>query len=332
MSPEKKFFNMRNVFAGVVLILLLIASFLTPITPYASQKNNTNNTQEYNDNSNQELISKNPFEEITIVGKSAFVWDVVKQKPLFEKDSDKVMPLASIAKTLSAVVSLELAPQNTEIRIEKEFLEAEGDSGLYVNERWALKDLIDFSLVVSSNDGFRAIASVIGAITFGTDDFYFGRQKFIEKVNQKAKNIGLEKTVIHDEAGLDQNENQSGAYSTAKETALLFEYILKNKPEILEATTKKETSFFSLNQINHTASNTNLIVKNVPGIIGAKTGFTDLAGGNLATVFDAGLGRPIIIVVLNSTINERFVDSEKLIEASRSFIIDEKKNAKYLKI
>lgn len=323
---------MRNVFAGVVLILLLIASFLTPITPDASQKNNTNNTQEYNDNSNQELISKNPFEEITIVGKSAFVWDVVKQKPLFEKDSDKVMPLASIAKTLSAVVSLELAPQNTEIRIEKEFLEAEGDSGLYVNERWALKDLIDFSLVVSSNDGFRAIASVIGAITFGTDDFYFGRQKFIEKVNQKAKNIGLEKTVIHDEAGLDQNENQSGAYSTAKETALLFEYILKNKPEILEATTKKETSFFSLNQINHTASNTNLIVKNVPGIIGAKTGFTDLAGGNLATVFDAGLGRPIIIVVLNSTINERFVDSEKLIEASRSFIIDEKKNTKYLKI
>ena len=48
-----------------------------------------------------------------------------------------------------------------------------------------------------------------------------------------------------------------------------------------------------------------------------KTGLTDLAGGNLAVVFDVGLAHPVVAVVLGSTESGRFVDMQKLVDAAR---------------
>jgi D-alanyl-D-alanine carboxypeptidase len=50
-------------------------------------------------------------------------------------------------------------------------------------------------------------------------------------------------------------------------------------------------------------------------LIASKTGYTDLAGGNLAVAFDAGVNRPIVIAVLGSSREERFSDVEKLASA-----------------
>ncbi len=330
MEQKTQFSKIKNITTGVLFAFLLTFSFIIPLQPQSISHSDNMTTQ--NRAEEKGVVSSIPnlenfFSDLVIAADSAFVWDMKNQRILFEKKANKVAPLASITKMIAAVITLELAPANTEIRIQREFLEAEGDSGLYVDERWLLKDLLDFSLVSSSNDGFRAIASVVGAISAGTDDPRKGRQKFIEKINQKAQELNLENTVVYDETGLDQNKSQSGAYSTAKETALFFQYILREHPEILEPTDNKELSFISLSNKHHTATNTNLIAKKVPGMIGAKTGYTDLAGGNLVTVFDSGLGQPIIIVVLGSSIEERFTDTEKLIGAARSFIIEEKNSS-----
>lgn len=48
----------------------------------------------------------------------------------------------------------------------------------------------------------------------------------------------------------------------------------------------------------------------------SKTGLTDLAGGNLAIAFDAGLGHPIVVVVLGSTEDGRLTDVENLVDAT----------------
>jgi D-alanyl-D-alanine carboxypeptidase len=48
----------------------------------------------------------------------------------------------------------------------------------------------------------------------------------------------------------------------------------------------------------------------------SKTGYTDLAGGNLAVVFDAGIGHPVAVVVLGSTKEERFTDVQRLVRAT----------------
>ena len=51
-------------------------------------------------------------------------------------------------------------------------------------------------------------------------------------------------------------------------------------------------------------------------MLASKTGFTDLAGGNLAVAFNAGLLRPVVVVVLGSTRDEREEDVQKLIHAT----------------
>ena len=260
------------------------------------------------------------FSELDITAKAIFVWDIKNQETLFELNSGELLPLASITKVLMAALSHELTPLNTEIRMEKEFMEAEGDSGLYVNERWTLKDLLDFSLITSSNDGAKAIASVVGTIKSGVEEYEQGRIEFVNQMNQKAKVWGLNEIVITNETGLDNDEFQSGAYGTAREIAFLFENLYKNSPEILESTALSELKLTSLSNIEHLAKNTNTIVDEIPGILASKTGFTTLAGGNLAVIFDAYIGRPIVVVVLGSTFEDRFSDVKKLVEATRSYI------------
>ena len=68
----------------------------------------------------------------------------------------------------------------------------------------------------------------------------------------------------------------------------------------------------------HEAFNTNELVGDIPNLLGSKTGFTDLAGGNLTIAFDAGFDRPIIITVLGSTREGRFDDVATLIAASQA--------------
>jgi D-alanyl-D-alanine carboxypeptidase len=259
----------------------------------------------------------NVFDDLDITAKSVIVWDIKDQKALFEHNADESMPLASITKTLMALTVHDLLPANTEVVIEKEFLEAEGDTGLYQKERWIAKDLIEFTLITSSNDGARALASTAGSITLGTDNYEAGREFFIKEMNRKAQDLGLESIVVTDESGLDIDDFRSGAYSSARDLTIFFEKLLKNNQDILTPTTLIKEEFTSLSGIKHEVENTNLILDKIPGIMASKTGFTDLAGGNLVVIFDNDLGKPIIIVVLGSNFQGRFDDVEKLVEAVR---------------
>lgn len=304
------------------MAILLAGSFILPIKPTATEmpKNQDTETQieaekiEWND----------PFEKIELIGKSAIVFDIKNNKTIFELHSDQVLPLASITKMLLAPVALDILPGETEILIKKEFLQPEGDNGLLVDERWLLKDLVAFSLTVSSNDGARAIASVAGAKNLNTEDYELGRVHFVSLMNKKAKEFGMLKTQIKNETGLDEDEKSSGAYSTAREISLMFEKLLLQYPKLIGETSTREAKFTSLNGILHEIKNTNLIVNSIPGIMFSKTGFTDLAGGNLAILFDPGIGRPIVAVILGSTIDGRFDDIKKLVEATRKHVLQEK--------
>jgi D-alanyl-D-alanine carboxypeptidase len=261
------------------------------------------------------------FKDVKISAKSAVVWDIKNQKVIYSHNPDLVLPLASITKVMMAVTANDLVPSYTIVPIKKEFLAEEGDSGLRVDENWRLKDLLDFSLITSSNDGSRAIASVAGAISSGSLSYDIGRKEFVNRMNEKAKKIGLDSMYFSNENGLDADVSLGGAYGNAYDVAKLFEYALKTSPNILESTKKSTSVFKSLDNIDHVANNTNYEINSVPGILASKTGYTTLAGGNLAIVFDEDLGRPLIISVLGSTINGRFSDVDTLIKASRTYLM-----------
>ncbi len=267
----------------------------------------------------EKIISTKMFDNLNLVAKAVYVYDVNAKKVIFEKNSDSQLPLASLTKLMTAITAMDMLPNDSKITIKKEFLAEEGDTGLLANESWKLKDLLDFSLVASSNDGARSIASVIGAFDLKTDDYDLGRKDFIEKMNIKAKELGLTQTYFINESGLDVNTSTSGGYGSAQDVGNLLKYILVTNQDILEATKYKNFSVDS-DTTEHMAKNTNSSVSNIPGLLASKTGYTDLAGGNLAVAFDPSVGKPIVIVVLGSTINGRFSDVKSLVDASLEYV------------
>lgn len=255
-------------------------------------------------------VSKDPFEDISIQAKAAIVWDARENTPLYSHNEITQLPLASLSKIMTVLIADEYLDEDSTITITPESLRAYGDEGLQKYDRWSYTDLRDFTLISSSNDGARALASAVMQRTSGSDSI-------TAIMSKKARDIGLDQTFFLNPSGLDIDENAvSGGYGSARDITLLVDYIIKNKPHILEATTQSKSEFQSQNGYIHTAKNTNDIINNIPFLIASKTGFTDLAGGNLTIAFDTDIGHPYIITVLGSTREGRFDDVMKLYDAT----------------
>jgi D-alanyl-D-alanine carboxypeptidase (penicillin-binding protein 5/6) len=264
-----------------------------------------------------ELIS--PYTDLDLKAKSVFVWDIKTHRILYGHNEHDKLPLASVTKMMMALVATELLPSDTTITISPVDLLEEGDNGLYAGEKWSLAHLLKFTLIASSNDGASAIAGVAGAsmITGATTSDPFRNKKlFIEKMNAKAHDIGLDNTRFSNESGLDIDSLTGGAYGSARDMGMLFEYVFKKHPELFTPTTYAKLDVSSENNIVHHVVNTNAGVEHIAGFIGSKTGYTDLAGGNLVVVVDIGIDHPIVIAVLGSTRDGRFTDVAKLIDAA----------------
>jgi serine-type D-Ala-D-Ala carboxypeptidase (penicillin-binding protein 5/6) len=127
-------------------------------------------------------------------------------------------------------------------------------------------------------------------------------------MNVRAEELKLASLHFKNATGLDLSPIEPGAVGSARDVSFLMAYMLKNFPDILEPTTLKNDRIYNKEGSFHEAENTNPIIDKIPHLLGSKTGYTDLAGGNLTIVFDAGFNHPIIITVLGSTYDDRFTD------------------------
>jgi D-alanyl-D-alanine carboxypeptidase len=121
------------------------------------------------------------------------------------------------------------------------------------------------------------------------------------------------------QTGLDVNEQMAGAYGSATDMAKLIAVTAEKYPDILEVTRYESVMLKALPKDDRWAENTDKIVEEIPGIIASKTGFTDLAGGNLAVVFDLGINHRVAIAVLGSSREGRFTDVKALLNATLSY-------------
>lgn len=242
-----------------------------------------------------------PFKDINLEAQAAYVFDMRTGKTLFSKNEEAQLPLASLTKVMTALIASEM-PDDTVVAFGKD-------------EKWNLKELLDYTLMVSSNNGASAIAGASGA-WLGVNQKEVGADVFVQKMNDEARALALSQTFFLNPNGLDVNDTLSGAYGSAKDMVNLFTYILRWKPALLEATTYESLQLQSESGVLHTARNTNILARTIPGLLASKTGYTDLAGGNLVIAFDVGPMHPVIIAVLGSSQDGRFTDVEKLIAAS----------------
>lgn len=252
-----------------------------------------------------------PLENINLIADAAFVLDVRTQRVLYSKSPDEVLPIASITKLMTALVAHELVTNDTPIVVPREAALQESRSGLIPGTRFTKQDLTNYAVIASSNDAAYSLATVIGA-TLNSERPY---QSFVESMNIKAEELGLTTLQFYNPTGLDESSSEAGAYGSARDVSFLMQYILTEYPEVLEPTRIGQTRVSSQSGESYDVENTNRILHTIPNLLASKTGFTDLAGGNLTIAFDAGFNRPVIITVLGSTFQGRFRDIETLVAA-----------------
>lgn len=248
--------------------------------------------------------------------KAAYVYDVSTGEVIFEKNGDQLLPLASITKLMTSMLSYELLEYSENGSINSRALQQSGSTGFSEGEVISLRNLNRLALISSSNDAAYAIAATVGS-TLGSSD---PAAQFVAGMNIRAEEIGLDSLLFKNPTGLDVSETEPGAVGSAKDVSLLLSYILKNYPEIVEPTQLSSARVYSESGGFHDVENTNEALYAIPNLVASKTGYTDLAGGNLTIAFDAGFGRTVIVTVLGSTRNERFSDALRIVNAVRSDI------------
>jgi D-alanyl-D-alanine carboxypeptidase len=246
-----------------------------------------------------------------IQAKAYYVYDLDENKVLFAKDEHEELPLASVTKLMSGLVIMNNLPASTIVNIRAVDLGYDGNGGkLVVGEKWNPQSLLNYSLIMSSNDGIMALARTL--------DAYEGQNASdtVALMNHEAEIIGLHNTIFMNPTGLDLSATTSGAYSSAYDVTMLLKTILRDDLMLVSHTTRTSEDFVSLSNIEHVTINTDASINEIPNLIASKTGYTDLAGGNLAIAYDAGFAHPIISVVLGSTEDGRFTDMEKLVHVT----------------
>lgn len=241
---------------------------------------------------------KKGIENLQIEANAISVYDITQNQKIYGKNDNIPLPLASLTKTMT-VISVLNDNYNGDAIISSNALNQIGDYGLYLNEKWKITDLAKFSLILSSNDGALALSSY--------------DENFLEKTNKEAEKMGLKNSIFLNSTGLDINKNKAGAYGSSYDANLLATYALKTYPEIFEATTFPKLKLKSLSSFNHEIYNTNTIINKIPNLLFSKTGFTELAGGNLTIIFKDKLDHEIAITVLGSSMLGRFSDVEKIV-------------------
>ena len=234
-----------------------------------------------------------------LAGKSAVVLEGNDGRIIYESNGFERVPMASLTKLMTAMVALDHQVNTSKTM---EILPSEYGAGgnllMHPGETVSVKDLLHASLIGSANNATLAYVRSMG----------MPMEDFVEEMNRKAVELGLEQTHFVEVTGLDPN-NVSTAYEVGRLASAAFRYL-----EIAQATSAPTyTIIFGGSGRDHTINNTNKLIAELPGeISGSKTGFLYEAGYCLVVKVESEDAR--VAVVLNSPSEEaQYQDIQKLL-------------------
>ena len=202
-------------------------------------------------------------------GKSAILIEASSGKILYEKNSHERFAPASMTKIMSMILIMEEIEKGKlkwdEVLTVSEYASSMGGSQIFLepNEKMSVKDLFKAVAIGSANDATVVFAERIS----GTEE------KFVEKMNKKAKKLGLKDTNFKNSTGLDAANHYSSAYDMAYMAKELVKY-----EKIFEFTTIYEDYLRQNTDNKFWLVNTNKLIKTYEGADGLKTGYTKEAG------------------------------------------------------
>ncbi len=324
MPPESNTQNSRreavsqtSVYIAASLFLIAVASFFA-VYSYLDNAKAAAATQTAG-----VAAAIDPFEGLDITADAAIVIDLQTGKTLYERNADAQLPLASITKVPLALVVADNLPLETTITIPYDTAPLGAKERLGQGEKWSVRDVINFTLVTSSNEGADILARAADSAIRSRYPLAPAGGAALWRMNALAGEIGLAHSYFLNVSGLDESETQSGAYGSARDVAKIFSYAYTHDSGVLSGTARGGLLLTGEDGNTTSAVNTNEALGEIPGLIMGKTGFTDLAGGNLAVLFDVGLAHPVVAVVMHSTREERFTDMKALVAAARTSVMQQ---------
>ncbi|MBQ7793986.1 MAG: D-alanyl-D-alanine carboxypeptidase [Clostridia bacterium] len=241
-------------------------------------------------------------EDMAPSAKGAILIEQETGKVLFEKEADAQLPIASVTKIMTMLLIMEEIDRGNltladEVTV-SEYAMSMGGSTMFLEagEVLSVSDMLKGIAVASANDGCVAMAEHISGST----------EAFIELMNKRAGELGMQNTHFVNTNGLDAE----GHYSSARDVAIMARELTKHE-KIFDYTTIWTDT---LRDGKFELANTNKLVRFYRGATGLKTGSTDLAGCCLcASATRDGLS--LIAVVLGApTSKERFADASGLLD------------------
>lgn len=224
---------------------------------------------------------------------SAFIVDNKAGEIIYTKNAYDVRPIASITKLLTALVLLESGVDlNSTTQITQDDAFESSRSQLRPGEEFTVRDLLYSALIASDNRAARGLSHATN----------MSQAKFIARMNDKARELGMDSTHVVEPTGLS-NENQA----TARDVAILVNAALKNHL-IRHITSQTDYTIRPLNRRRAIAlSNTNRLLETDLEFLGAKTGYIGAAGWCIAGRALSPDGDDVTAVVLGArTANQRF--------------------------
>lgn len=209
-----------------------------------------------------------PVNAVADTGHSTIIMDIDSGRILYQKNIHDKKLIASTTKIMTCIVVLENFDIEKEIEIGEEVLSMYG-TNIYieVGEKIKIKDLLYGLMLRSGNDA---------AITLAYNTV--GEEKFVDKMNELAKKIGMNDTSFENPHGLDDNTKN---YSTAYDMALLSKYAYKNSMYRKIISTKKYVTKSSLK--SYVWYNRMSLLNKYKDCIGGKNGYTPKAGKSLVS-------------------------------------------------
>lgn len=238
------------------------------------------------------------------------VYNLENMEMIYGKNENEIISFASITKVMTAIVAIEnIENVNDTVIVDYSKIDGKVDielvtAGIYDGQSLTYYDLLATMLVLSGADSAEYLANII----FDSEEI------FIQKMNDKAEEIGMNNTSFSNVTGLDDEEN----YSTINDLAKMMKYALDNEylKEIMSLRSYTTTD----NSITVSSSISNATTRygiNIEYIIGGKTGTTGDAGLCLAS-FSEDDGVELLAIVTGTSMYSNtmysVIDSENIYE------------------
>ena len=246
-------------------------------------------------------------EEMKLPAKGAVLMDAATGTVLYEQNAHEKLHPASVTKVMTMLLVMEALDQGkitlTDTVTASESAAAKGGSQIYlkVGEQMTVETLLKSVAVASANDAACALAEHLAG----------SEAAFVQKMNQRAKELKMEDTHFVNCTGLDDGEDAKNHLTSAYDIALMSRQLLYYHPSVKNYTTiwmdTVRDGTFGL-------SNTNKLVRFYSGCTGLKTGYTSQAGFCLSASAMREDMELIAVVLGCSTSQERFSACKSMLD------------------